>query len=666
MKKKAIRSLVGVIVASMLSSVALPVFAEESEEVIETTFEEITEESDSEAITDVTRDEIVSLVNDDTLAIAIEEQIEEALDSPVDETEVIVEEDPEVEVTQIGIRVPEGFGVEFGFQSAYKHTYVADTIESNNVWVFNIQNDKGKDLASGNFFYRVYSIEENNDAVTYWGWLTAAEFKASKGAILEVTEDMLCLNDEGKTKEVEVQILDDIGNPTGEVETKEVSMERNADTVDPYLTNNQYDTQDILITGNENGYINLQVGDTWTLNCYRMWEIIESYMNAQISQPDFHISISGIDGSGTDCVSITKNTGDGSANTITALSEGTAILRITYDAVTVDSAMGGEYFSAIAPENTAVFVVQVSDNNAEVNDGIDLDAEVDVQYYTGNNGAVIVSTPDTNSKIAISRCTYDENGKLVLTQFLPEEDEASGIKRNDDGSFEIIGLTEGSSVVRVTDENGNTAYQVVKAKQISFGLQTVDGEVLDASEHEFEAGESVKIVADKFYDTFMKSAGVYNGSSALQFTLTYIATDGTEKSVTFKSAENAKGFAIQYDQAGNPIYRTVDVTIPEDWDGESELNFDCDIYRNTRFGLKLTGHRTVYKNTGETNVNGYVVTYTSAASSTSDAITADDLKDVVTNVDITPSYDIPLDTSILSGVVVGYNNESVAYKNIVE
>lgn len=558
--------------------------------------------------TEASEDESISMLSEDS-----EEEEEEEEAEPAESL------DPQIGENQIGIRVPEGFAVEFGYQQAYKHTYIGETTEKNNVWVYDVPGSKV-------YFYRVYSLEPNNDAVTYWGWLTTVEYKSAVGNIIEVTEENLNLNND-----------------------------RNADTVDEYLTNNKYDTQDILITGNADGYVNLQIGETWTLNCYRMWEIIESFMNANISQPDFHIEIISPDGTPSDCIEITKNTGDGSANTVTAVKEGQAILKITYDAVTVDSAMGGSNFSAIAPENTALFVITVG-NNATVNDGIELDSEVDIQYYTGDNGAVVVATPDEGTKVDVARCVYDENGNLQLTRFSD-----TGVEVNEDGTVTVVGLTEGSSVIRVTDSEGNSAYQVIKAKSINFSIQDMEGNTIDAAEHEFVPSEQVKIVADKFYDIFMKSAGVYNGSSYLTFTLKCKDADGNELSETFKSKENAAGWAISYDQASNPVYRTVDIVIPEKWDGESEISLDCDIYRNTRFGMKLTGHRSVYKNTGMTKVNGYMVQTTTAAT-TVDAVDINDVSEFVKDPNTTPVLDL-IGTEILTGDVTSYDNAKVEYKN---
>ncbi len=580
--------------------------------------------------------------------LAVQEELDFAVEADIEDEEQIGE-------FQVGIKVPEGFAVEFGTQSSYVHSYIScDKVLSDNIWVYNLQTqektrtvknpdtgvsekEKYTDVKNATYFYRVYSKDdENKDAVTYWGWISSSDCAKVKGTTLEVTEEMLCLNDDSK---------------------------RDSNTVDEFLENNDYDTQDILITGNQDGYINLVTGQTWNLNCYRMWEIVESYTNAQISQPDFHIKAHTLatdeNPDGEDVVKITKNSGSGAVNTIEAVRPGTVILTITYDALTVKGAMGGERFSAIAPENTATFVVKVTDvESAPVNDGIDLDCEVDVQYYSSNEGATVVALPDEGSTVRVSRCGYNfKTGEMELGIF--EE-----IKPAEDGSFVISNLTEGSSVVEIKDSTGNTAYQVIKAKQICFQIKDMDGNIYleNPTEDELKAGfkamkdlkagDKITVTADKFYDVFMKSSGVYNGSAALQLTDNF--------GNVYRAKENASGFSIAYTQAKDVAYRTVEITLPEGFD-PATFTLDCSVYRDTRFGLKLTGHRTVYKNSNQKALNGYFVTYNTAQtqSKANEILNSD--TELLREMELYREKNMLLDEEILEGEVITVNNDPVEY-----
>ena len=81
-----------------------------------------------------------------------------------------------------------------------------------------------------------------------------------------------------------------------------------------------------------------------------------------------------------------RRCGEGSAwASLKAVGAGTAIVLVTYDAIGLNfyasstgvkqAYMGGEYWSAIWPENTAVFVVTVDDNESAMQPNMTINEE---------------------------------------------------------------------------------------------------------------------------------------------------------------------------------------------------------------------------------------------------------------------------------------------------
>ena len=178
---------------------------------------------------------------------------------------------------------------------------------------------------SKNHFLRV----QHPDGVTYW---TFGKYKA--GATFNVTKDDLHIGDESFTK----------------------------DTVNRF-NKNVYDLGNIYLNINEKGYLNLEQGQTRELDVFRCWQAIEGFMNAQIALPDVHYTVVDLNGQSSDVVTITPDENNSSLAYMKANKAGTAIVLVTYDAMThmqgQTSNKENHGFSAIWPECTGVFVVSV-------------------------------------------------------------------------------------------------------------------------------------------------------------------------------------------------------------------------------------------------------------------------------------------------------------------
>ncbi len=139
----------------------------------------------------------------------------------------------------------------------------------------------------------------------------------------------------------------------------------------------------------------------------RTWQLTENSTNNYFIEPDFHYTVIGLDGKESDSV-IKVEQKEGSAwADLKAVGAGTAIVLVTYDAIGLNfyasstgvkqAYMGGEYWSAIWPENTAAYVITVGQGKSAVDPqmlvnekynqgalkvaGNYVDAEHDVFYY---------------------------------------------------------------------------------------------------------------------------------------------------------------------------------------------------------------------------------------------------------------------------------------------
>lgn len=236
---------------------------------------------------------------------------------------------------------------------------------------------------------------QNPDGVTYW---TFGKFTG--GQELAVTRDDLHLDDD----------------------VTAASVNR--------FDKNVYDLGNIYLNINRQGYLNMDAGQTYELNVLRNWQAIESFMNGQIALPDAHYRVLSLDGGDSDVVTITPDANNSCLATMTANRPGTAIVQVTYDAMTFVQGMGGKDFSAIWPEFTGVFVVSVGADGSSIqtNTFIDrptvnitkdeqkyLDAEHDILFYVGTQGASYSFTPQEGCTVTVARSTVTD--KMTFNGF---------------------------------------------------------------------------------------------------------------------------------------------------------------------------------------------------------------------------------------------------------
>lgn len=265
------------------------------------------------------------------------------------------------------------------------------------------------------WFYRV----RHERGVTYWNWN-----KWSEDTTVEITAEDLYIG----------------------------SSDFTSDTIYRYDVN-VYDRADIYLNINGKGHLNMDVGESYQLNVFRNWQAIENYMNSKIALPDMRYTVIDVNGNESDLLTIIPDANNSSVATMTANGEGTAIVLVTYDAMTHAAGQGGSQFSAIWPECTGVFIVTVGADEAEIDTGMmmdrfgdtetAIDAEHDVLFYLGEAGADFTFAPESGTTVTVARAGLTTKS-LTYNGFTSD-----GVTVNEDGTVTVSGLTSGRHIIKV-------------------------------------------------------------------------------------------------------------------------------------------------------------------------------------------------------------------------
>ena len=366
-------------------------------------------------------------------------------------------------------------------------------------------------------------------------------------------------------------------------------------------SNMGYETGNIFVNINERGHLLMNVGDKYDALALRTWELSDNTVNNYFIEPDFHYTVVGLDGKpSTDIIEITQTSGSAWAD-IRAKAAGTAIVLVTYDAIglnyysgtTKTPYLGGEYWGAIWPENTGVYVVTVGQGttaitpNMVINDkynsdtmknaGKYVDAEHDVFYYLDTEaGATYTFTPDGVSDITIAYPTIGEQ-MATYTGF-----GAEGVTKNADGSYTLL-LKEGRQIVKMTDASGKSVYQVLTAKKCH-------REIINASREGskiFQPGDQVKIQYSGLHHPANKLAGIYNMSA-------YVTYNGTPNGSSLILGSG------QYTFGSAASAQAVTVTLPKDLDVAANPEFVMNegVIQVNGYGDPIGNHRAINRATG--------------------------------------------------------------------
>lgn len=356
--------------------------------------------------------------------------------------------------------------------------------------------------------------------------------------------------------------------------------------IDRDVSNNGgYNMADIYLNINKEGHLKLEESASYQLVNLRSWQLVNSVIENYYIEPDFHYAVVNESGEIDNSVITIDEKG-----LIKATGKGNAIVLVSYDAINVACAAGGPLFGALWPENTGVFVVSVGEtgtnitSNMNINTGLNttpdandnlvpklagdaVDAELDIFYYLeGEDGYTYHFSPENISSVSIAQALISDN-KLSYSGFTP-------IEANADKSYDVV-LKEGRNIVKLTDAEGQSSFQVLSAKKVSYTLNNVS-----RPNEEVMPGDEVSVVFSTLYHPANKLAGVYNMSAQIY----YLDTP-------FESA--VKGGANQYKFASTAASQTITFTIPEDWNTDNDFVLSHGAIRSNGFGDPYGGHREI-------------------------------------------------------------------------
>ena len=376
--------------------------------------------------------------------------------------------------------------------------------------------------SKGNYFVRV----QHPDGVTWWDFYTSLPADG-----VTVTKDDLYIGSSEFTK----------------------------DTIFRY-EKNVYDRADIYLGVNGDGYLSMDVGETFELNVFRNWMAIESHMNAKVALPDMHYSVIDEAGNPSDIITVEPTQYNSSLSYITANKPGTAIVLVTYDAMTNaqgQSSTASKQFSAIWPECTGVFVVTVGEDGTHIEKNmlIDrtagkttaLDAEHDILFYLGSEGAEYSFTPELGSTVTVDRSVVGD--EMTFNGFTTDGVTVNAVTHE----VTVTGLTTGRHIIKV-EKGGAANYQVVTTRAVSYDLQDSTGAAI-TDPSTVKAGDTVKLQFHNLVNPKEKLSGVYNFNASLYYT----GEDGT----TYRS--DPGGYFGVYDFSGKAERQLITIALPKYW-----------------------------------------------------------------------------------------------------
>ncbi len=298
-------------------------------------------------------------------------------------------------------------------------------------------------------------------------------------------------------------------------------------------SNGGYETGDIFVNGNYKGFLQLKTGETFLAHAMRSWELTDNSTNNYFFEPDFHYTVIDLNGNpSSDVLEVVPQEPNTSAwTTLRAKGKGTVIVLVTYDGIKVDywnkqtltPYMGGEFWGAIWPENTAAYVVSVDGTPASltanmlVNEkynqgalkkaGDNVDAEHDVFYYLDTEeGALYSFKPEGVASVEIA---YPVIGERMATY---KGFTADGVTLNEDGTYTLL-VKEGRNIVRLVDPSGNADYRVIRGRKCHREIVNTTR----PGSNIYQPGDEVKVQYSGLYHPANKLAGIYNMSAYVTY-----------------------------------------------------------------------------------------------------------------------------------------------------
>ena len=520
-----------------------------------------------------------------------------------------------VELKKAKVTAPAGSVVKAGYEQGEWTYYWYDPVKI-------INNNDGtatyhfSPITSGKPFYRV----QNPQGVTYWNFESM-----SAGKEYTVTMDDLTKNGTFASG-----------------------------TIYHDFHYNYLDLGDIYLTVNDRNYLPLAQGGTKTLNAFRNWNPINSFTNDMIAVPDFHYEVVDINGNPSDLVTVTPDANNSGRSTIEASNSGTglAIIKVTYDALIHMDGYASGYgaggadttrFGATWPECTGIIVVSVGEDGSAIDMGMTInteaplkhagksagdkiDAEHDLLYYYGDEGASYTFRPEEGAKVSVARCMVGDRD-LGFNGFTTD-----GVKVDDEGNVTVSGLTSGRHIVKV-EKDGVANYQVLSARHITIEVKDKDENIIEDWETRvFAPGDTLSLKLHNVNSPQEKLAQCYNNS----FSIAYY--DENDKKMAAQN-DGDHGYG-QYNFSS--MDQVVTVAVPEDWTVKHTYELRGAVAMAGFSGTAAGGHRA--KNYGGES---------GMAQGTSGAGVLGALPDLKFNVNVKPYIKDGLEKTVLATVDAG-------------
>ena len=268
-------------------------------------------------------------------------------------------------------------------------------------------------------------------------------------------------------------------------------------TVDPMPlsewtpVNNAHRAANLYTNLDDTGTINLNVGGTFNLDTFRVWQAVDNETNNYFIEPNFSFEIFG------DSITTERIGSAGREQLqITAVQPGVSVIKITYGPLIYNVHGQILNFNAIDPGNIGLAVVNVGDiaNIGTFATGIYARNDFDTYYFDNKIGyREFMFTPAAGTAVRVHAPLNISDWGSGWTNYMA----------NPDSSFTVT-LKEGRNIIELTN-GGYVRYHVIRAKG-------VDVTVVNITNHseDFAIGDTARISIVGIEMPVEKMAGIYN------------------------------------------------------------------------------------------------------------------------------------------------------------
>lgn len=270
------------------------------------------------------------------------------------------------------------------------------------------------------------------------------------------------------------------------------------------------DDNSTLVNINSDNVLKLSIGDEFCLRGFHAWQIVNDTINNRIIEPDFTFRIL----SGETVIALDPHESFSDRATVTALSQGSAVVEVSYDAIEVEGGLYPGRYGATDPARKAVFVVTVNTDSSNVGFnivkpyGLDepWDSEFDTWYFTSESATATITTDSPAASFSVY------NPDIPDTEHTPVWNEQIG----------MISLYPGSNIIACEDGYG-ISYKVVRAYRTTPIITNITNPGEDP-----KSGDTISIHLDSIHLPVPKMGGLYNPGFGVELAmeLAYASSGG--------------------------------------------------------------------------------------------------------------------------------------------